>query len=204
MMRSARYPGSTGGESNAAPFPLLALLALVALMLAPPPVEAQDAAATDTGLEAWSEIAGVLQHPRCLNCHQAEAPLQGDDGRAHLPRVQRGPAGLGMGPMQCFNCHNTMGNNPTAGVPGAPHWMLAPRSSRWQDLASAEMCAQLTDPARNGNRSDEEILEHMAEDELVLWGWEPGADLEPVPVPHDEFVEILETWVAAGTPCPGA
>ncbi len=184
-----------------APIPVLTSLAvLLTSVVLPGPAAAQEAD-TDAGLEAWPEITGVLQHPRCLNCHQADAPLQGD-GRMHIPRVQRGPAGLGMGPMQCFNCHNAMGNNPTAGVPGAPHWMLAPRSSRWQGLSSAEMCAQLTDPARNGNRSDEEILEHMAEDDLVLWGWEPGADLEPVPIPHDEFVDILETWISAGTPCP--
>jgi len=196
MLRSTRRRKHPFRLSSAAAllFPLISLLA-------PSPAFGQD---SDAGLEAWSEIAAVLQHPRCLNCHQAEAPLQGDEGRTHLPRVERGPSGLGMGPMQCFNCHNTMGNNPTAGVPGAPHWMLAPRSSRWQGANSAEMCAQLTDPARNGNRSDEEILEHMAEDDLVLWGWKPGADLEPVPIPHDEFVNILETWITAGTPCPDA
>jgi len=29
-------------------------------------------------LAAWQRIATVLQHPRCLNCHQLDSPLQGD------------------------------------------------------------------------------------------------------------------------------
>jgi hypothetical protein len=29
-------------------------------------------------LAAWAGIASVLTHPRCLNCHQPDTPLQGD------------------------------------------------------------------------------------------------------------------------------
>ena len=38
-------------------------------------------------LAAWAKIQSVLQHPRCLNCHQAESPLQGESRRAHIPHV---------------------------------------------------------------------------------------------------------------------
>jgi hypothetical protein len=69
-------------------------------------------------LWAWEEIATVLQNPRCLNCHQLRAPLQGDAWRIHVPRVVRGPDGHGVSAMRCGNCHNEMGNNPTSGAPG--------------------------------------------------------------------------------------
>ena len=48
------------------------------------------------------------------------------------------------------------------------------------------------------------MLKHVAEDKLVLWGWEPGGDRIPVPVPHDRFVAAFKTWKDAGAPCPGA
>jgi hypothetical protein len=70
-------------------------------------------------LEAWRKIATVLQHPRCLNCHQLNAPLQGDSRRLHVPRVSRGSDNHGVSAMLCGNCHNDMGNNPTSGTPGA-------------------------------------------------------------------------------------
>ncbi len=40
------------------------------------------------------------------------------------------------------------------------------------------------------------------QDKLVLWGWQPGAGRDPVPVPHAEFVAKFRTWAAAGGPCP--
>jgi hypothetical protein len=70
---------------------------------------------------AWDKIVTVLRHPRCLNCHQLNSPLQGDAPRPHIPRVVRGPDNHGVSAMRCNNCHNEMGNNPTSGTPGAPH-----------------------------------------------------------------------------------
>ncbi len=153
-------------------------------------------------LTAWQTIATVLQHPRCLNCHQADAPLQGDTARAHVPRVVRGPDNHGVSAMRCGNCHNEMGNNPTAGTPGAPHWALAPVSMVWQGLSSSDLCRAVKDPARNGNRSPEAIVEHMEKDMLVRWGWNPGAGRQAVPIPHKEFVDVMKVWVAGGAACP--
>ena len=47
-------------------------------------------------------------------------------------------------------------------------------------------------------------LAAVAEDSLVLWGWHPGGNREPVPVPHDELVAKFKQWAAAGGPCPAA
>lgn len=151
---------------------------------------------------AWEKIATVLQHPRCLNCHQLNSPLQGDRRRPHVPHVVRGPDDHGVSAMRCGNCHNEMGNNPTSRTPGAPHWALAPVSMLWQGLSTGELCRMLKDPALNGKRSPEALIEHMERDPLVGWGWNPGHGLEPVPIPHTEFVELMKVWVANGTACP--
>jgi hypothetical protein len=151
---------------------------------------------------AWTQIQTVLQHPRCLNCHQAESPLQGDSRRTHLPRVIRGPENHGVGAMKCGNCHNELGNNLTSRTPGAPHWSLAPLPMLWQGLSGRALCRSLKDPNKNGKRSLDDIMTHMGTDKLVLWGWNPGRELEPVSIPHDEFMRTMRVWVDGGAVCP--
>jgi len=153
-------------------------------------------------LAAWQKIIAVLQHPRCLNCHQAEMPLQGDARRPHLPRVVRGPDGHGVSAMRCGDCHNDSGNNDGARIPGAPHWQLAPAAMVWQGLSSGDLCRQLKDPQRNGGRALGGLVEHMDREPLVLWGWAPGAGREPVPLPHPEFVAQMKVWAVGGAVCP--
>ncbi len=59
------------------------------------------------GVRAWSVVYGVLQHPRCLNCHPAgDVPLQGDDHRPHAQNVQRGADGQGLFAMKCATCRS--------------------------------------------------------------------------------------------------
>jgi hypothetical protein len=89
----------------------------------------------ERSLAAWETIAAVLQHPRCLNCHQMDSPSQGDARRPHKPRVVRGPDNHGVSAMRCGNCHSESTNNPDSGVPGALHWQLAPRTMSWQGLS---------------------------------------------------------------------
>ncbi len=60
----------------------------------------------------------------------------------------------------------------------------------------------LKNPALNGNRSPEALVEHMESDLLVGWGWNPGQGLEPVPIAHQEFMDVMTVWVAGGTTCP--
>jgi hypothetical protein len=159
-------------------------------------------AAADDGLTAWSKIVSVLQHPRCMNCHQATAPLQGEDGKPHVPYVTRGPNGAGMPGMRCASCHKSSGNDPMSGTPGAKDWRLAPTTMVWQGKSSTELCAMLKDPKSNGNRNGDQLIEHMNVEPLVLWGWEPGGTLKPVPLSHKDFIALMHQWVAGGMPCP--
>ena len=161
---------------------------------------AQAAGRTES-LAAWAKIQAVLQHPRCLNCHQAESPLQGDLRRAHIPKVVRGPEDQGVSAMKCGNCHNELGNNETSRTPGAPHWKLAPLSMLWEGLPGGALCRSLKDPLKNGKRSLEDIVTHMGTDKLVLWGWNPGAGRD-VPLAHGEFMKQMQVWVAGGAACP--
>lgn len=150
---------------------------------------------------AWGKIATVLTHPRCLNCHQENAPLQGDKPRIHIPRVVRGQDNLGVTVMRCTNCHRES-NYDAAGVPGAPHWSLAPPSTNWQGLSSTQICAAIKDKERNGGKSLEDLVKHMKTDPLVLWAWSPGKGREAVPIAHKEFMDLVRLWAGAGGPCP--
>jgi hypothetical protein len=148
-------------------------------------------------------IATVLQHPRCLNCHpRGDSPLQGNDNHPHLMKITRGVDDKGAVAARCYACHRDE-NNDITGVPGAPHWQLAPASMSWQGLSVNELCTVLKDPKLNGNRSLDDLVKHMDEDKLVRWGWEPGKGREPVPIPHAEFVSLLKRWVAIDGACPG-
>jgi hypothetical protein len=160
------------------------------------------AAGEQESLAAWGKISDVLTHPRCLNCHQLNTPLQGDSRRIHVPPVVRGADNMGVGTMRCHNCHNDSGNNRLSGVPGAPHWQLAPVSMLWQGLSTGDLCRMLKDPERNGKRTPEALVEHMETEHLVLWGWNPGGKREPIPLPHQDFIEQMQTWVAGGAACP--
>ncbi len=152
--------------------------------------------------ELFAAFAPVLQHPRCLNCHPSDNyPRQGDDRRRHFLNVQRGPADQGVVGMRCFTCHQDR-NQDYAGVPGAPHWQLAPSSMGWQGLSVGEMCRSILDPGKNGNRSLADLVKHLNADPLVLWAWQPGSERQPPPLSRDEFMLRVRAWADAGAPCP--
>jgi len=186
-------------------FAVAFILAVIGIALSSTGAAQTAALAADdqaTSLAAWTEIATVLQNPRCLNCHQLDSPLQDDSRRVHVPRVTRGPDNQGVGAMRCQNCHNNMGNNPTSGTPGGLHWQLAPVSMLWQGLSSGDLCRAVKDPKHNGNRDGAALIRHMEDEPLVLYGWNPGKGREPVPIPHEKVVEDMKTWVAGGMACP--
>lgn len=150
----------------------------------------------------FTEAGKVLLHSRCINCHPAgEAPLQGEHSRPHEPPVRRGKNGFGAVGMRCNTCHLTENFDP-GGVPGAPTWHLAPESMAWEGLSLAELCAQLKDPERTGGRDLEAVAEHMAEDPLVAWGWEPGRGRETAPGSQEEFGRLIRAWIKTGAACP--
>lgn len=168
-----------------------------------PATRAQDdpaRAGSDAG--TFKPIADVLRHPRCMNCHpRDDRPRQGEDRHIHQMNIVRGDDTMGFVNARCSACHRDE-NNRASGVPGAPNWHLAPLSMGWQGLGDAELCQALVDPAKNGGKDIPALVEHMANDKLVLWGWEPGGTRQPVTTPHAEFVKQLDDWAKAGAPCP--
>jgi hypothetical protein len=159
-----------------------------------------DAAARSAAL--FTELGKVLTHPRCANCHPAgDRPRQADVSRLHQPPVQRGPDGLGLPAMRCPICHQQANFEPGR-VPGNPIWHLAPREMAWEGKTLAEICAQIKDPARNGNRSLEALVEHIGTDHLVGWAWAPGYGRQPAPGTQKEAGALVDAWVKTGAACP--
>lgn len=158
-------------------------------------------------LQDFAVVQKVLQHPRCQNCHiPGDAPLQFDEGRVHGQNVQRGPEGMGARGLACVTCHAA--ENPPASFgahmpPGAPNWQLPPPEHKmvFIGLSAGELCRRLKDKSENGGRDTALLRKHL-DDELVLWGWNPGVGRAPVSVPHAEFVAAFERWAQAGAPCP--
>lgn len=191
--------------------PLLAAAASIALSActsrAASPVSADD---TTAAVAAFATVQQVLQHPRCLNCHiPGDQPLQFDNGMPHAMDVVRGPEGHGAAGLPCSTCHAD--KNPPASYgphapPGAPHWALPPPNMKmaWVGLTPKQLCETVKDPKQNKNRDFAALIKHVDEDALVLWGWTPGGNRAPVPVPHAEFVAAFKTWADAGGPCPAS
>jgi hypothetical protein len=148
------------------------------------------------------EASRVMTSPRCANCHPADdSPRQGDDHALHDPPVARGPADLGVPGLECTSCHQDR-NAELARIPGAPKWHLAPKAMAWLGKTAPEICEQVKDPARNGGRSLAQLVDHSAHDELVAWGWHPGADRKPAPGDQARFGALIAAWVETGAACP--
>ena len=162
------------------------------------------AAASDHGA-LFTAFVPVLRHPRCMNCHSnGDFPRQGDDGHPHAMNVRRGPEGHGVTAEKCSTCHQDHNLVGAHLPPGAPNWGLPPASAPmvWQGLTDSQICQSIKDPKQNKNRNIEQLVEHLTEDKLVVWGWNPGEGRTPVPMPRDEFASKVRTWQAAGAPCP--
>lgn len=157
--------------------------------------------------KAFGKMMDVLTHQRCMNCHpNDDIPKQGDDRHPHYFGMARGTDDMGFEATNCNTCHQSE-NNGYSGVPGAPHWSLAPASMGWEGLSRAEIAARLLDKSTNGDRSHEELVEHMTEDELVLWAWNPGVDAdgkrrELPPVSEEDFKKAVEYWFENGAVIP--
>ena len=197
--------------------PIKGLVALVVLVIATAATDAVSdqsdslaspesfASIADTAARSaaiFTELGKVLTHPRCVNCHPAgDRPRQGDMARLHQPPVERGADGHGLPAMRCSICHQRA-NFDAAGVPGNPIWQLAPREMAWEGKTLAEICAQIKDPARNGNRSVDALIEHIGEDHLVGWAWAPGYGRQPAPGTQKQARALVEAWVKTGAECP--
>jgi hypothetical protein len=155
--------------------------------------------------EAFLEAYKVFMHPRCMNCHpKGDAPLQGDDSHPHLQLVKRGPDGKGKYAMKCGACHqdhNLPGENMP---PGNPNWhLLTPEMPMvFEGKSPRELALQMVDPKQNGGKSLEKLYHHVAEDSLVLWGWDPGEGRTKPPLTHEEFTKVMRTWIDGGAVAP--
>ncbi len=150
----------------------------------------------------FAEMGKVLKHPRCANCHPSDdRPRQGMHQAVHEPPVWRGPNNHGAPGMQCDTCHQEANQDHTR-IPGAPHWQLAPIEMAWLGRSLGQICTQIKDPERNGERGLEDLYTHMSEDALVGWAWEPGGAREPAPGTQVEFAALIRAWINSGAHCP--
>ncbi|WP_240768452.1 hypothetical protein [Olivibacter sp. XZL3] len=155
-------------------------------------------------VEAFSKVYSVLMSPRCVNCHPAgDVPLQGDDSHLHAMLPQRGKDGKGILTMKCTNCHQSENTLGTHTPPGNPNWHLPPADMKmvFEGKSARELAKQLVDPAQNGHKDMKALIDH-ADDDLVLWGWEPGDGRTLPPLSHKEFKEAWITWLKNGAYAP--
>jgi hypothetical protein len=157
------------------------------------------------GRAAFREAYKVFMHPRCLNCHPAgDVPLQGDASRLHAQNVKRGPDGKGLYALKCANCHQPTNLAGKHMPPGNPNWHLPPPRMRmvFQGKTPGELARQLKDPRQNGGKTLKQLLQHVSEDKLVIWGWDAGDGRTKPPLTHAEFVRKMREWVEKGAAAP--
>ncbi|GAC24051.1 hypothetical protein GMES_1755 [Paraglaciecola mesophila KMM 241] len=158
--------------------------------------------------QTWNKIYEVFSHPRCANCHVPDDNLPRWSGpnygktSVHGMNISGGQSRIGVETVMCSTCHAHTNSDEPHGPPGAPVWMLAPVEMLWWQQSSNQICEQIKDPARNGGRTLEEVAHHIAEDELVHWGWDPGIGREPAPYSAKETADFVTLWANAGAPCP--
>jgi hypothetical protein len=58
------------------------------------------------------------------------------------------------------------------------------------------------DEKQNGGKTLEQIIHHVSEDKLVLWGWDPGDGRTKPPLSHAEFAGKMKEWAEQGAACP--
>lgn len=174
----------------------------------PPP---EGSVSTEQGLEAWGRVFEVTSHPRCSNCHVGESdrpmwsgPSYGK-ARVHGMNIRAGESRIGAEFLPCQTCHGT-----TEVAQDLPHaaprvgmtWQLAPVEADWFGRSSEEVCAQLRDPERNGDRTFQDLAAHLDHDLILHWAWSPGPGREPAPYDLQTHVRDILEWGVAGMPCP--
>jgi hypothetical protein len=168
------------------------------LVVLPLTAYVQESAAQAT--HPFTPIQQVLQSPRCMNCHPSgNAPLQTDASRPHKMNITRDYPNLGG---SCQTCHQDAPMPGDHMPPGAPHWGLPPAIMVFQGKSPTQLCVDLKDTSKNGNRSLADLQNHVSTDALVLWGFNPGGNRTTPPLNHTDFVARFSDWVALGGPCP--
>jgi cytochrome c5 len=160
---------------------------------------------TEASRAAFLQVYRVLTSPRCQNCHPAgDAPLQGDDSHVHLQNVKRGKDGHGVYGMRCDTCHQTKNLAGEHMPPGDPKWSLPSPEQKmvFVGRSPAELCKQLKDTKQNGGRTLAALVDHIANDDLVGWGWNPGDGRTLPPLTRVETAAQTKVWAEGGAACP--
>ncbi len=161
---------------------------------------------SDRSRALFAEIGKLLTHPRCLNCHPAgDHPLQGADRREHMPPVWRGDTGhLATDCSECHTDHNMTLHEAASykSIPGHPRWAVAPMSMAWENKSIGDICRQLKDVNLNGGRDLAQLQDHIASDDLVGWGWNPGEGREAAPGSQQLAGQLVKAWIDSGAECP--
>ncbi len=164
---------------------------------------------TAQGLNSWQRIHAVVSHPRCANCHVGDSPYPMWSGpsfersQPHGMNIHAGASRMGAETLLCSTCHTKNTSEADHGAPGVDDvWRLAPVEAAWFGKSSIEICQQLRDPKRNGNRTYQEIASHLGHDVILHWAWEPGGQREPAPYSLQQHMDDILIWGVAGMPCP--
>jgi hypothetical protein len=141
-----------------------------------------------------------------MNCHPAgDQPLQGTEHKTHYPPAHReGTSASGEACSTCHSDRNFPVPAPTTfkSIPGHPRWDLAPRSMAWEGKSLGQICRQIKDETRNGGRDLALLQEHIAKDDLVAWGWNPGDGRDPAPGSQELTGRLAQAWIDTGAECP--
>lgn len=175
---------------------------------------AEGSVTTEKALEAWSRIFEVTSHPRCSNCHVGPSNIPMWSGpnygkaRPHGMNINAGESRIGAETVLCSTCHTTKSEDwqkanetPHAAPRVAMDWRLAPVEAEWFGKTSVEICNQLRDPERNGDRTYLEIAEHLDHDLILHWAWAPGGGREPAPYDLQSHLNDILIWGVGGQPC---
>lgn len=193
-------------------FVATAALAAETVVIDPP---TEGSVTAEQALEAWSRIYEVTSHPRCSNCHVGadhrpmwSGPSFGDP-RKHGMNIRAGDSRIGAETILCATCHTTKSEDwenanttPHAAPRVATEWQLPPVEFEWFGKSAVEICTQLRDPERNGDRTFMEIATHLDHDIILHWAWNPGGGREAAPYSLQEHVNDILIWGVGGMPCP--
>jgi len=189
-------------QSWAAALLTVAACVAAAVTFAAPKTPKPDAAVSR---QAFLQVYKVLTSPRCQNCHPAgDAPLQGDDSHVHMQNVKRGKDGHGASAMRCDTCHQAANLSGDHMPPGNPKWALPPPDHKmvFVGRSAPDLCRQIKDPKQNGNRTLEQLYDHVAHDDLVGWGWDPGTGRSLPPLSRPDTAAQMRIWIDGGAACP--
>ena len=175
--------------------------------------EGESVEAQTDGREAWARIYAVASHPRCTNCHVGAQDQPMWEGLAYGPGAVHGmgiradDSRIGAESQPCRVCHVTSASarETPAHAPAQidDAWRLPPVELDWLGRSSAEICAQLRDPARNDGHDIAGLVEHLTASPFVAWGFAPGGGRSAPPGSPEEMARDVALWGAAGMPCDG-